>query len=77
LVYAANDSRRATLRITAAMAYARERRFDEAEALAREAVAIGQHLQPPQPGAFADQLRQILQMKQDVQPVMTTSQSAR
>jgi tetratricopeptide (TPR) repeat protein len=67
LVYAANDSRRATLRITAAMAYAREGQFDEAEALAREAVAIGQHIQPPQPGAFANELQQILQMKQAAQ----------
>jgi hypothetical protein len=67
LVYAANDSRRATLRVTAAMAYAREGQFDEAEVLAKEAVAIGQHLQSPQPGAFANELQQILQMKQVAQ----------
>jgi hypothetical protein len=67
LVYAANDSRRAAFRVTAAMAYAGEGQFEEAEALAREAVAIGQHVQPPQPGAFANELQQILQMKQAAQ----------
>jgi tetratricopeptide (TPR) repeat protein len=64
LVYGVNDSRRAALRVTAAMAYAREGQFDEAEALAKEAVAISQRIQPPQPGAFANELQQILQMKQ-------------
>jgi tetratricopeptide (TPR) repeat protein len=67
LVYSASDSHRAWLRITAATAYAREGQFDEAEALAKEAVAIGQHIQPPQPGAFANELQQILQMKQAAQ----------
>jgi hypothetical protein len=67
LVSGANDSRRATFRITAAMAYAREGHFDEAELLAREAVAIGKHMQPQQPGGFASELQQILQMKQAVQ----------
>jgi tetratricopeptide (TPR) repeat protein len=64
LVYAVNDPRRARVRVTAAMAYANERHFDEAEQLAKEAVAISQHTQPPQSGAFASELQQILQMKQ-------------
>jgi tetratricopeptide (TPR) repeat protein len=67
LVYGSSDSRRATFRIVAAMAYAREGQFDEAEQLAKEAVAISQHMQPPQPGMFTGQLQQILQMKQAAQ----------
>jgi tetratricopeptide (TPR) repeat protein len=74
LVYSANDSRRATFRVTAAMAYAREGRFDDAEALAREAIAIGQHTLPPQPGAFVSELQQILQMKQAALAVSATKQ---
>jgi tetratricopeptide (TPR) repeat protein len=67
LVYGSSDSRRATFRIVAAMAYAREGQFDEAEQLAKVAVAISQHMQPPQPGMFTGQLQQILQMKQAAQ----------
>jgi hypothetical protein len=74
LVYAANDSRRATLRINTAMAYAREGQFDEAEALAKGAVAISQHMQPPQPGMFTAQLQQILQMKQAAQLTSASKQ---
>lgn len=64
LVYGANDSGRAIVRIKAAMAYARQGQFDEAEQLAREAVTIGQYMQPAQASMFTGQLQQILQMKQ-------------
>ena len=74
LVYAVNDSRRATFRINAAVAYAREGQFDEAEALAKEAVAVGQHMQPPQPNIFTGQLQQILQMKQAAQSASAPKQ---
>jgi tetratricopeptide (TPR) repeat protein len=74
LVYNANDSRRATVRVTAAMAYAREGQFDEAETFAREAVAISQRMQPPQPGMFTAQLQQILQMKQAAQLTSASKQ---
>ena len=67
LVYAVNDPRRARVRVTAAMAYANERHFDEAEQLAKEAVAISQHMLPPQPERVANELQQILQMKQAAQ----------
>jgi tetratricopeptide (TPR) repeat protein len=67
LVCAANDSRRATVRMNAAMAFANERQFDQAEELAREAVAIGERGQAPQPSAFTSQLQQILQMKKAAQ----------
>jgi tetratricopeptide (TPR) repeat protein len=67
LVYPANDARRAMIRMSAAMAYANERQFDEAETLAKEAVSIGQHLQPAQPDSFTNQLKQILQMKKAAQ----------
>ncbi len=74
LVYFANDSRRARIRITAAMAYAQEGQFDQAETLAKEAVAISQHMQPPQPGSFTGQLQQILQMKQAALAVSASKQ---
>jgi hypothetical protein len=67
LVYPANDARRATTRLSAAMALANQQQFEEAEQLAREAIAIGQHVQPPQAAAFAPALQQILQMKQAAQ----------
>ena len=57
-----------------AMAYAREGQFDEAEALAKGAVAISQHMQPPQPGMFTAQLQQILQMKQAAQLTSASKQ---
>jgi hypothetical protein len=49
------------------MAFANERQFDQAEELAREAVAIGERGQAPQPSAFTSQLQQILQMKKAAQ----------
>jgi tetratricopeptide (TPR) repeat protein len=65
LVYSgSNETRRTWLRINAAKAYANEQQLDAAETLAREAIAIGQHMQSPQPGAFANESQQILQMKQ-------------
>jgi len=65
LVYkGSNEARRAVLRTDAAMAFARAGQFDEAEALAREALAISQHIHPPQPGWAANTLQQVLQMKQ-------------
>jgi tetratricopeptide (TPR) repeat protein len=67
LVDAPNDWSRATVRIQAAMAFARERQFDQAEELAREAVAVGQHAQPTQPSAFTNELERILQMKKAAQ----------
>jgi len=65
---ASNETRPATLRIDAAMAYARMGRFDEAEALAKEAIAIGEHMHPAAPGFAEGALWQILQMRQAAQP---------
>ena len=57
------DMRRAQFRITAAMALAQERQFDEAERLAIEAVAISKVMLPPQADAFTNQLQQIRKMR--------------
>ena len=62
LVYPANDPRRGFTRTNVAFALARRRQFDEAERLAREAVAIGEPMQPRQV-QFAQQLEQIRQMR--------------
>ncbi len=64
LVDSANPSARAVARIQAAMAYAHQNQFDEAEALAREAIAITEHMQPPEPNLFAFRLQEILRMRQ-------------
>jgi tetratricopeptide (TPR) repeat protein len=74
LVYGANDLRRATTRLDAAMAYANDRQFEQAEELAREAVAIGQYALSAQFGDFTDQLQQILQMKKAAQSTSTPKQ---
>jgi len=74
LVYNANDSLRASVRINAAMAYAQQGQFDEAETLAKEAVALSDHFQPSQPGMFTGQLIQVLQMKQAAQASLAPKQ---
>jgi hypothetical protein len=58
LAFRSNDIRRAQFRITAAMALAEERQFDEAERLATEAVAISK-----QADGFTNQLQQIRKMR--------------
>jgi tetratricopeptide (TPR) repeat protein len=74
LVYPANDSRRASIRMNAAMAFAHDGQFDMAEPWAREAVAIGEHAQPRMPNSFASELQQILQMKQAAQAASAAKQ---
>jgi tetratricopeptide (TPR) repeat protein len=75
LVYSgSNETRRAVVRIDAAIACARAEQFDEAETLSKEAVAISQHMQPPQPNMFAGQLQQILQMRQAALAVSASKQ---
>jgi hypothetical protein len=58
-----SDIRRAHVRITAAMALAQQKQFDEAEKLATEAIAIGKAMRPPQSDWFTDQLEQIRKMR--------------
>jgi hypothetical protein len=63
LAFRAGDIRRGQVRITAAMALAQQRQFDEAEKLATEAVAIAKAMRPPQGDAFTSQLAQIRKMR--------------
>jgi len=75
LVYTgSNDSRRATVRIDAAMTYARSGQFDEAEALAREAVAMSANMHSAQSAFATSSLQQILQMRQAAQAVSAARQ---
>jgi tetratricopeptide (TPR) repeat protein len=74
LVYSSNDSRRATVHINAAMAYATAGQFAEADALAAQAVALSQHMQPPQPGMFTFQVQEISRMKQAAQAATSPKQ---
>lgn len=62
LVYSANDARRGNTRTRLAFALARQRQFDDAERMAREAVAIGQQMRPSQAEQFTRQLEQIRKM---------------
>ena len=68
LVLSQDVYRRGSTRMAAALALAHEHQFDEAEALARQAVALSQSMQPPQPGLFSQQLEQILRIKKGGQP---------
>ncbi len=63
LVYSANDARRGSTRTRLAFGLAREQQFDEAERLAREAVAIGQQMHPSQAAQFTPQLETIRKMR--------------
>jgi Cdc6-like AAA superfamily ATPase len=63
LAYRPGDMRRAQVRITAAMALAQQRQFDEAEKLATEAIVIAQAMRPPQGDVFTNQLEQIRKMR--------------
>jgi hypothetical protein len=64
LQYSTRDSRRASVRNNAALAFAHAGRFDEAEELAKEAVTIQENIRPALPGGVLNVLPQILQMKQ-------------
>jgi hypothetical protein len=68
LAYRPADIRRAHVRMTAAMAMAHQRQFDEAEKLATEAVAIAKSMRPPQGDPFTSQLEQIRKMRAAPQP---------
>lgn len=61
--YPLADARRGWARVNAAMALARDGKFDEAERLVREALEIERQLQPPQPNLFEPEAEQIRQMK--------------
>jgi len=75
LAFRAGDMRRAQVRITAAMALAQQRQFDEAEKLATEAVAISKTLRPPQGEMFTNQLEQIRKMRNAPQPTPANGNS--
>lgn len=68
LAFRPGDMRRGQVRITAAMALAQQRQFDEAEKLATEAVAISKAMRPPQGDMFTNQLEQIRKMRNASQP---------
>jgi hypothetical protein len=68
LAFRPGDMRRAQVRITAAMALAQQRQFDEAEELATGAVATAKSMRPPQGDIFANQLEQIRKMRSAPQP---------
>jgi tetratricopeptide (TPR) repeat protein len=74
LVYPAGDLRRASIRMNAAMAFAHDGQFDEAERLAKEAVAKGEQVHPRMQNGLASQLQQILQMKQAAQSASAAKQ---
>ena len=63
LVFPAKDLQRASLRMSAAMTLARVKQFDEAESLAREAVAIADAAGSPDNQSLKAQLENILRMK--------------
>jgi len=63
LTISPNEPQRGSVRINAAYAFARAQRFEEAERLANEAVAIGERMRPPQANLFAPQVEQIRRMK--------------
>jgi tetratricopeptide (TPR) repeat protein len=65
---------RASARMNAAMAFARQKQFDEAERLANEAVAIGQKMRPNQSNVFTAQLEQIRRMKADPSSIDSATQ---
>jgi hypothetical protein len=58
LTLSPNDAQRGAVRISAAFALAGARRFDEAERMAKEAVAVGEGMRPPR-REFAAQLAEI------------------
>lgn len=62
LISEPGDSRRGYVRNEAAATLARLKRFDEAEKLVGDAMAI--ELRPPQPGLFQSQMDQIRQMRE-------------
>jgi len=68
LAFRPGDMRRAQTRITAAMALAQQRQFDEAEKLATEAVTISKAMRPPRGDMFENQLEQIREMRRAPQP---------
>jgi tetratricopeptide (TPR) repeat protein len=63
LTLSPNETPRGFVRINAAFAFANARRFDEAEGLVNEALAIGERMRPPQSKLFAAQAEQIRRMK--------------
>jgi tetratricopeptide (TPR) repeat protein len=63
LVYTPNDQQRGHVRIQVALAFARQRQFDEADRIAAEAVSLASQWQPPNPTVFDGYLGQIRTMK--------------
>ena len=64
LALPANDVLRAQVRVNAAFTMVRLRQFETADALANEAVAIGEKLKPPQAKQILSQVQQVRGMKE-------------
>src|SRR5260370_40592838 len=68
LTISPNEPQRGSVRINAAFAFARARRFEEAELLANEPVAVGGRRPPPQPSLVAPQVEKTRRMKNAAGP---------